>query len=163
MGQGTTFHIFLPIQAGAAIAEPEDSNSDALHDFTGRERILLVEDSAAVRAVAATVLRDAGYEVVEAESGAEALSLLEGEEVEAFDLLFTDVMMPGGIFGGELAKRVRALFPDIRVLFASGYPRQALSGSAGLVIDIDLLAKPYDDVALLRKVREVLTSEPRAL
>ena len=109
--------------------------------------MLVAEDDDQVREVAAEMLRDAGFRVLAAADGRQALALLErGEKV---DVLFSDVVMPGGISGVDLARRVRATRPDIGVLLASGYAAQELGGEAP---EFELLAKPYERDVIVRKI-----------
>jgi CheY-like chemotaxis protein len=120
----------------------------------GRERILLAEDDPLVREHAASQLAGLGYAVTAAESGPDALKVLEGGA--PFDLLFTDVVMPGGMSGAELAREARRMRPGIRVLFTSGYAENAIVHDGRLDDGVQLLSKPYRLEQLARKVRETL-------
>ncbi|MFI5197022.1 MAG: response regulator [Thermoanaerobaculia bacterium] len=150
MGQGTTFKIYLP-----PVADRAGSKPPVVPDFAprGDETILLVEDEVAVRRLAATLLRSSGYTVLEAGSGDEALSLLS-KTTDLVQLLLTDFVMPR-MTGRELAERVHAGRPDIRVLYMSGYTDTGFADSAALGA-ADFLQKPFTRVALTQKVREVL-------
>jgi len=122
----------------------------------GAETILLVDDQQEVRAIAKTMLSRHGYHVIEADSGVAALELLKSEDPH-IDVLLTDVIMP--VLGGqELARQVRALRPDVRVLFASGYTDDVLVQQGGLQPGAEWIQKPYTKDALVRKVRAVLLS-----
>ena len=148
-GGGTTFTVLLPMSATLAAlpVDPEPARS-------GTETVLLVEDEAAVRRIAAATLRRAGYRVVEAGSAADAR--VEAQAASgAIDLLLTDVEMPGG-GGRALAQRLRAEIPGLRVLYVSGH-----TDDDALLREVErsrspFLAKPFGPPELLRRVREVL-------
>ena len=122
---------------------------------TTRARILVVDDNSGVLEEATDQLTRLGYEVVSASSGADALIVLEREE---FDLLFTDVVMPGDLAGRDLAVKASELQPGLKVLFASGYFEGALVSKGALETDVQFIAKPYRMKALAQKVEEVLAS-----
>jgi CheY-like chemotaxis protein len=117
--------------------------------------VLLVEDDAPVRRLAEKVLRDAGYRVLEASSGEEALRLASDGTGASLDLLVTDMVMPG-MSGAELAERVRALRPSLPVLYVSGYAEQgaALQGRVGA--GAAYLPKPFTPAALSQEIRRLL-------
>jgi CheY-like chemotaxis protein len=119
----------------------------------GSETILVVEDDARVRRVTTARLRSLGYEVIEADNGAAAFALLAAHPKIA--MIFTDVVMPGGMNGDELAEAALAAKPDLKVLFTSGYAepavaRQGLGAGAWL-------KKPYTAAELAEKIREILS------
>ena len=149
-GEGTTFKIYLP-----PAPERAASRLAAIPELVprGDETILLVEDEAAVRRLAATVLRSNGYTVLEASSGDEALSLLS-TTAGRIHLLLTDFVMPR-MTGRELAERVSAVSPEIRVLYMSGYTDTGFEDRA-MLGPSDFLQKPFTRVALSQWVREVL-------
>ncbi len=118
----------------------------------GTETIMVVDDEAALREVTRRLLRDNGYNILTCADGFEAVALCEDDSVQ-FDLLLTDVIMPG-MDGGEVARRVRALRPGVRILFMSGYAQPVLGST--LNKDIFLLEKPYTLHSLLEKVRRAL-------
>jgi PAS domain S-box-containing protein len=152
-GLGTTVRIYLP--ASSAKAERSTLLNSAPRDIApGRERILLAEDDPFVRSYAVTSLEGLGYQVIEAEDGRAALrKLQDGLEV---DLLFTDIVMPGGINGWELAERARALRPGLRVLLTSGYALETLAGRGRLPEGALILNKPYRKAELAQRLREAL-------
>ncbi|HEY0125412.1 MAG TPA: PAS domain S-box protein [Rhizobium sp.] len=154
-GQGTSVRIFLPaIQKTQVGQEPQGTETDKkLHIPRGFERILVVEDDARVRRVAVSRLLDAGYSVIEATNGTEALALCQ--ENPDIALLFTDVVMPGGMAGDELAHKVRALRPEIKVLFTSGYAEPTIAGRE-LAEAGSWLKKPYTARELAIRLRELL-------
>ncbi len=149
-GRGTTFEILLPRVDESG---PLESVAPARAPGGGFESILLVEDEAALRSATGRILRGAGYRVLDVPGGAEALDLFERNDA-AIDLLLTDVIMPE-MSGPELARRLRALRPGLRVLCMSGYAGEAVL-QHGLDSGVAFLAKPIVPAALLAKVREVL-------
>jgi signal transduction histidine kinase/ActR/RegA family two-component response regulator len=159
-GQGTTFTVYFP--RVEAVPGDEDDAEPAEVAAHGRERILLVEDEWAVRSVTRDMLERAGFTVLTARDGAEALHLADsvGDDI---DLLLTDVVMPG-LNGPDLARRLRALRPTVRVLYMSGYTRDALAHQANLDA-VALLDKPFTPDSLVRTVRAVLDGQlpPEAL
>ena len=122
----------------------------------GLGRILVVEDDPIVRKIPARILRDQGYEVVEAGNGKEAIDHLKVEPT--FDLLFTDVVLPGGLNGVEIAEAAKRLKPDIKVLYTSGYVRDTVDHHGKLIPGVTLVKKPYRRAELLEKVRAMLGS-----
>jgi PAS domain S-box-containing protein len=153
-GHGTTVRLYLPAQGRAAGPANAPAARTALPAASG-ERILVVEDDPRVRRVAVRRLKELGYATVEAESGPAALRLLD--RPEPFDLLFTDVVMAGGMSGIELARKVRRRRPKLKILFTSGYaePAMAESGLRSLK-SAAWLGKPYSMNELQAKLREVL-------
>jgi len=164
LGRGTRFDVFLPLLARASAAgEPERRVDGAgVPAASGTEAILVVEDEASVRRLVQRVLVAAGYQVFTAASGADALVLLEQGGLQV-DLVLTDLIMPGGVSGQELGRRVREGRPEQRVLYMSGYPRESGThdGPERLRLhpDARTLAKPFTAAALLHSVRECLTAD----
>jgi CheY-like chemotaxis protein len=126
---------------------------------TGSETILVVEDDADLRDTVVTALTQFGYRALAAPNAERALSILSGPE--HIDLLFTDVMMPGGVLGPELARRARELRPDIDVLFTTGYAESHVLSGAGTLAPGDMIQKPYRNEELAMRVRHVLDREIR--
>ena len=154
LGEGTTVKLYLPrAHAGAAPQQKSESRSNR-----GRgEAVLVVEDDPAVRGFAVAALEQLGYRVQTASGGAEALAVLEdGAE---FDLLFTDVVMPGGMSGRELAEAATELRPGLKVLYTSGYTENSVVHHGRLDPDVQLLSKPYRRDELARRVRRVLDED----
>ncbi len=151
-GQGTSVRIFLPAVRGDRVgAKTGAAAGDEI--LRGHETILVVEDDPRVRRVAVSRLMDAGYQVVEAETGAQALVLLAAHPEIA--LLFTDIAIPGGMTGDELAREVRAMRPDIKILFTSGYAEPRIAGRE-LARARSWLKKPYTAKELAVRLRELL-------
>ena len=154
IGQGTSVRIFLPAQKARTEMEPvhaDDKKPDLIPK--GFERILVVEDDVRVRRVTVSRLLDAGYSVLEASNGTEALALFQ--ENHDIALLFTDVVMPGGMTGDELAHKIRAMRPEIKVLFTSGYAEPTIAGRE-LAEAGSWLKKPYTARQLAVRLRELL-------
>ncbi len=157
-GAGTRVELYLPRSLG----ESESGlQAPALTVKGGSERILVVEDNALVREHLLGQLRSLGYHVDGAADGTQALKLLEG--LPHLDLLLTDLVMPGGLNGRELAERVRALRPQLQVLFTSGYSEDAVARQDVLDPAAQMLSKPYRRHELARKVRSVLGARRRRL
>jgi PAS domain S-box-containing protein len=161
VGHGTTVRIYLPRLAADDEEDAPQPAAAAPARATGGETILAVEDDPDVRQYVTHALRRAGYAVLEAENGPAALEILEGGI--AIDLLFTDVIMPGGMNGRELADRAAAIRPRLKVLFSSGYSENAIVHHGRLDKGVNFLGKPYTRDDLARKVREVLDAAHRPL
>jgi CheY-like chemotaxis protein len=151
-GRGSTFRIFFPRVDGTP--DPVDSGTAPGRSLGGRERILLVEDEAPVRAVARETLAAQGYTVLEARDVDDALRIA-GDETRRIDLLLTDVVMP--IMNGQtLAQQVHRIHPETAVLFMSGYTDDAIVRHSVLDPGPSLLQKPFTPTELTQKVRELL-------
>ena len=149
LGQGTSFHVFLPRAAAERASSPEKSRTAA----RGTETILVAEDEPALRKLVAVMLRSAGYTVISAEDGPAALAALTSGEAH-IDLLFTDVIMPG-MSGPALAATVAATHPDLPVLFTSGYTDDKLT--LGPDADADrFVPKPYSSAQITHAIRRLL-------
>ena len=153
IGVGTTFRLYLP-RSGAIESAVVTVSAKPLNAGNG-ETILVVDDNAAMRNVVRRQLESLGYVVFEAESAAAALPVFESRII---DLLFTDVVMPGGMTGFELARAVLATRPAMRVVITSGFPDMKLEGHAKDLSTTRLLSKPYRIADLARTLREVFTS-----
>ena len=153
INQGTTFKIYLPrVEEDVDSFPPRD---DSEHLPKGNETVLLVEDDVSVRELAARVLRDQGYTVLEATQGHEALSLAHEWKGRKVDLLLTDVVMPQ-MGGRELVSQFRELHPNVKVLFISGYSDNTIIHQVIVKPGDHLLQKPFSLTVLAKKVREVL-------
>jgi PAS domain S-box-containing protein len=151
-GIGTTFRLFLPRMTEDASVVEESSVVPLAH---GRgETVLVVEDNAALRRVVTRQLAELGYRVLAAEDAVAGLRLMEQQSI---DLLLTDVVMPGGINGRELARRARQRWPGIRVIFTSGFSEARLNGDIGSLSAVTpLLGKPYRKEDLASAARAAL-------
>jgi PAS domain S-box-containing protein len=156
VGEGTTVKLYMPRSK-----DVEDIDTEIQTDhitIRGSERVLVVEDDLNLREVPVTILREAGYDVAEAANGEEAIKLLsDGND---FDLLFTDVVLPGGINGVEIAAKAIKLQPKIKVLYATGYAENAVIHNGKLDPGVNLLHKPYSRARLLEKLRGILDDVP---
>ncbi len=153
-GKGATFRACLPRVAKAG-GQLRQKASRWERRPSGDHRVLLVEDEPSVRAMASTVLREEGYDVLEATNGSEALRMAEQHASGEIHLLLTDLVMP--LMGGqELAERFRVLYPETRVLFSSGYPEGAPIDASARGAGIDFLAKPFTPAILTSKVKGLL-------
>ena len=154
VGLGSTFKVYLKALPDGAPGDEAANVPAALEDLGGTETILLVEDDEALRGLTSAILRERGYEVLVAESGADALLVAE-RHPGPIDLLLTDVVMPR-MSGSELAARLAPLRPGIRVLYVSGYTDDAVVRHGILSSDVAFLQKPMTAELLARKVRDVL-------
>ncbi|MCC6143502.1 MAG: PAS domain S-box protein [Candidatus Hydrogenedentes bacterium] len=154
VGQGSTFELYFPVSNGVSALPVCDAESPPVQ--RGHERILLAEDEAMVRRLARLLLEKAGYTVVEAKDGAEAVAIFEAHAAE-FELGMLDLVMP--VMGGlEASERMRAIRPDFRIVFASGYSEDALDGRVG---ECPLIQKPFARETMLRAIRESLDRPAR--
>jgi two-component system cell cycle sensor histidine kinase/response regulator CckA len=157
-GAGAAFRIFLPVHEPPVLVEPPPPAAPrgrvAARDLSGAGRILFVEDEAAVRGVAARLLRARGYEVLEAADGEEALAIAEANAGK-IDLMISDVIMPG-IDGPTLLKKARAYLGDAPVMFISGYAEAEFSDLLEGEIGVSFLAKPINIATLAERVKQQL-------
>jgi len=151
-GLGTTVKLYFPPADGAVAREEAPADTA---EPRGSETVLLVEDDAMVRRHVEALIGALGYRTVVAENGAEALAVLGGEE--RIDLVFTDMVMPGGMSGRDLAEAARRMRPAIKVLFTSGYTNEMFAARAPEAEPIEnFLAKPYRRRDLAAKLRAAL-------
>lgn len=150
-GQGTTVNLYIPC---AGLSAPWSEVTREPSELQGgSESILVVEDDELVRQHVERQLRNFGYDVEVAANGADAMDLLRSRE---FDLLFTDIVMPGGMNGRQLADAAVALRPELKVLFTSGYTENAIMHQGRLDPGVHLLQKPYRRTELAAAVRKLL-------
>ncbi len=159
-GTGTTFHVYLPRLADARQLQTADQ--EATHVRGGSEMILLVEDEAAVRTLTARVLKRYGYRVLEAANGLEAISIWQNQH-GSVDLLLTDIIMPEGLSGRQLADQLRATHPALKIIFTSGYPGEVAGRGLELREGVNFLKKPFAPLSLAKTVRECLDAVPEAV
>jgi signal transduction histidine kinase/CheY-like chemotaxis protein len=152
VGVGTSFKVYLP-STQEELQGPAEEESPSKEIGDRRGTILVVEDESGVRNACTRILGRAGYGVIEASDGALALSKLDGQQI---DLLLTDVVMPGGMSGRDLARQIEQLRPGVPVLFMSGYNADAIATRGVLEVGISVVEKPFTAAALLSKVRELL-------
>jgi signal transduction histidine kinase len=152
LGHGTIVRLYLPRAAQDLV--PAAPASEARPAQAGTESILVVEDDQDVRRVVTRQIAELGYAVMEARNPKEALALLKDPQVR-IDLLFTDLVMPGGMNGHELARAAISERPDLKALFTSGYSDSSLRGDERLREDEHFLSKPYRKQDLARKLEEI--------
>ncbi|GAA3255127.1 PAS domain-containing protein [Sphingomonas yabuuchiae] len=157
-GEGTCVTLFLPRFQGEVTA-PLDLPQVAAHPVRGSETILVVEDDADVRRYSTEALRELGYDVIEAEDGASALALLDAPDASRIALLFSDVVLPGGMTGADLASAARSLHPELKVLFTTGYARDVIVHGGRLDAGVALITKPFDFADLAARIRAMLDGQ----
>ncbi len=155
VGKGTTFKVYLPTTRVEEIQHEKDNQREQQSEqLVGHETILLAEDEISVRSIATRVLEQAGYHVISAENGEEAVRLFL-ENINDVDLVILDVIMP--VMGGKEAyNKIKALRPDVSVLFSTGYSENSIHTNFVLHENLNLLSKPYGRQDLLKAVRNVL-------
>jgi CheY-like chemotaxis protein len=154
-GEGTTVKLYLPRFHGEEPAAPPEEPAGS--DRGQGETILVVEDDDGVRQYAAEILRDLNYQVIEAKDSAAALRLLDADK--KFDLLLTDVVVPGKN-GRQLADEVKRRRPDAKIVFMTGYSRNAIVHQGRLDPGTELISKPLIEGVVARKIRQVLDAPP---
>jgi PAS domain S-box-containing protein len=155
LGTGSTFKVFLPACAAPA---PEKPIAAVAAVRGGNETILVVEDEAPVRQLVGDCLRRYGYKALEAGDGQEALALWQ-QHREEIALIMTDMVMPGGMTGKELAAKLKAEKRDLKVIYSSGYSLEMTSGDLRLEDDASYLAKPYEPSKLAAAIRRSLDNQ----
>lgn len=156
LGAGTTFRIYLPSSIPTAQPAPA---TPAQKVKGGHETILVVEDEDPLRELVTEILKLYGYQVISAESGVHALKLWP-EHKNEIDLLLTDMVMPLGVSGRELAERLQADAPGLKVIYTSGYSPGMAGKDLALLEGFNFLAKPYPPARLAEVVRECLDGSP---
>jgi PAS domain S-box-containing protein len=151
VGHGSTFKIYFPACEGLPKSEVK-SQPIPLPESGKGETILVVEDEAAVREIACSALRKRGYNVLQAADGPHALEVFS-ESPQVIQLLLTDMVMPNGMSGGELAQNLQRRDPRLKVIYTSGYSPEILGKDSLLTLGVNFLPKPYDLQALLNAVR----------
>jgi CheY-like chemotaxis protein len=154
-GIGTTFKIYLPI-AGAC---PE-GNAEVSHlTVSGKETIVIAEDDKLVRDLVVRILTDAGYSVLSARDGAEAVELCDAH-ADSVSLVLLDAVMPN-LTGYQAFALIKSKFPDLPVVFCSGYDPETSQAALLTTKGLPVVQKPFDPDLLLRAIREALDSQPR--
>ena len=156
-GAGSVFKVFLPV-ADQEAQKTSESGTDLIRVAEVQSRtIFVVEDEAPLREMASTILKRLGHQVVVAQDGPEALSLWPHHRGK-IDLLFTDMVMPGGMTGRELADRLLGEEPALRVIYSTGYNMDLFSSGIELVEGVNCLLKPYDATALARAIKKAFAN-----
>jgi signal transduction histidine kinase len=157
VGEGTTVKIYLPRYHGAEDVAEESRTAASDRQSLGAETILVVEDDEALRVYTVEILGDLGYSVLEAASAAAALEIIgRGPDI---DLLFTDIVMPGGMNGRQLGDEAMRQKPKLKVLFTTGYTANAIVHHGRLDHDVELISKPFTNETLGRKIRTILDAK----
>jgi CheY-like chemotaxis protein len=152
-GVGTSFHIYVPaIEAAEGEGTAPRARTDELP--RGTENILLVEDEVDLGEIAEAYLQSLGYQTTRVDSAEDAIALLDGGEY--FDLVLTDIVMPGGMDGIAMHKELSKKYPDLRFVYASGFSEEALKTKKGQALDAILVNKPFRKPDLARAVRQTL-------
>jgi CheY-like chemotaxis protein len=154
VGQGTTVKLYLPRLLAEPVGAESLLESTLPAEATSEETILVLEDDDDVRTYSVETLREIGYRVIEAHDGPSALRLLERQL--RVDLLFSDVVLPGGLTGAQVSAQARAMRPGLKVLFTTGYARNAIIHHGRLDKGVHLITKPFSLNDLAAKVRDVL-------
>ncbi len=153
---GTTFSLFFPVSPQATPPTPEVAEPGP--QLRGTETILLAEDEAALREMVEEILRLQGYRVLSAASGPAALELWHREE-RRVDLLLTDMVMPGGMMGTDIAAELRKANPELKVIYTTGYSPGVSGAPPGLEEGINFLPKPYSPNKLAGIIRQCLNAQ----
>jgi CheY-like chemotaxis protein len=155
LGSGASVRLYLPLAGEPRQAEPEALRT--LPDVKPGGKILVVDDELVLLEIASAHLTQMGYSVHQAADSAGALAAFA--RFDDIDLMITDVIMPGGMNGAELAQKVRQLSPRTRVIFTSGFPAEALAERSGTLVDGPVLHKPYQRSELAAIVRRTMEDE----
>ena len=161
VGQGTTVRLYLPKIADTLEAEPDRLTLSKAARAEQGQTVLVVDDEPAVRMLIAEVLVDLGYAAVEAANGGSGLTVLRSDA--RIDLLVTDVGLPGGMNGRQLADAARRARPALKVLFITGYADDAVFGSRHLASGMHVMTKPFTMEALTSRVKAILNDDPAAI
>jgi PAS domain S-box-containing protein len=154
LGAGTTMRLYLPRQYGEADPEVLQTNLDAVSRASDGETVLIVDDEPTVRMLVTEVLADLGYAAIEAADGASGLKVLQSNV--RIDLLVTDVGLPGGMNGRQMADAGRGTRPDLKVLFITGYAENAAVGNGHLAPGMHVLTKPFAMHALASRIKTII-------
>jgi CheY-like chemotaxis protein len=161
VGVGTTVCLFLPCSATTGQMPQRARRIFPIVHRRQEQTVLVVEDDEAVCDTAVAMLTELGYRAAIARDGKAALTILEGEQ--QVDILFSDVVMPGGLTGVQLASKAKQLRPQLKILLTSGYTREALEAKHQLTEDMPLLAKPYRRGDLARQLDLIKSFDERAV
>jgi CheY-like chemotaxis protein len=153
LGKGTTMCLYLPRYAGPD-GEAEDVAQEAAVGPGEGETVLVIDDEPTVRSLVVEVLEENGYTAIEAADGPGGLRILQSDT--RIDLLITDVGLPGGINGRQVADAARTVRPDLKVLFITGYAENAAVGNGHLEPGMEIITKPFAMATLSAKIRELI-------
>ena len=156
VGRGTTMLIYLPRYLGAADGDARPADLTEAPRAESGQTVLVVDDQPTVRMLMAEVLQELGYTTIEAAEGATALQILQSGA--RIDLLITDIGLPGGMNGRQLAESAREYRPSLEILFVTGYAEQAAIGKTHMARGMHVLTKPFSMEALASRVKTIITS-----
>ncbi|MBD8736840.1 PAS domain S-box protein [Sphingomonas sp. CFBP 13706] len=156
VGQGTTMCLYLPRLVGSQDLDDAGPSPEMRHRAQQGQTVLLVEDEIAIRELVSEILGDAGYRVLTASNGPMGVAILQTNE--RIDLLVTDVGLPGGLNGRQVADAGRVARPELKVLFVTGYAANAAVGAGHLDKGMEVLTKPFNIIELERRVGEMISS-----
>jgi signal transduction histidine kinase len=159
VGQGTTMRLYLPRHVGEAEAAEDMPNLAQAPRAAAGQTVLVVDDEPTIRMLVREVLEDLGYAAVEAADGASGLGILRSDA--RIDLLVTDVGLPGGMNGRQLADAARTTRPDLKVLFITGYAENAVIGNGHLEPGMHVMTKPFAMEALASRIKELIGGFPQ--
>jgi CheY-like chemotaxis protein len=152
IGKGTTMCLYFPRFIGEL--SPDERQPDLPGDGGDGERVLVIDDEPAIRMVISEVLTEAGYRVIEAVDGASGLRIVQsGGRV---DLLITDVGLPNGLNGRQVADAARSINPGLKILFITGFAENAAIGSGHFEAGMSIMTKPFSNTVLVNKVRQII-------
>jgi CheY-like chemotaxis protein len=155
LGVGTTVRIYLPRQHGAVASEvPIATPTEVPRGGTG-ETVLIIDDEPTVRMLVTEVLEEMGYAAIEAADSVSGLKVLQSDV--RIDLLITDVGLPGGMNGRQMADAARVTRPHLKVLFVTGYAENAAVGNGHLEAGMHVLSKPFALEVLVRRIKSIIT------
>ncbi|UAK26767.1 PAS domain-containing protein [Sphingomonas nostoxanthinifaciens] len=156
VGQGTTVCIYLPRHYGAIVDEADPGGDAVVAGAEAGETVLIVDDEPSVRMLVADILQDLGYTVIEASDSATGLKILQSDA--RIDLLISDVGLPGGMNGRQMADAGRQSRSDLKILFITGYAENSVIGNGHLGPGMQVLTKPFAVDALATRIRELMTA-----
>jgi CheY-like chemotaxis protein len=160
-GQGCMISLYLPRHHhSGAIADPPAAPPEAAPSTRNGETVLVIDDEPTVRMLVTEVLEDLGYSTLNAEDGAGGLAILRGDA--PIDLMISDVGLPGGMNGRELADAALLLRPGLRIVFITGYAEHAVVSHGRLRPGMQILTKPFTIEALANRVKDILSAAPPA-
>jgi CheY-like chemotaxis protein len=157
VGKGTTMRIFLPRHAGEEDAESQPAQLTEAPRAQAGETVLIVDDDEAVRMLVTEVLQELGYGAIEAADGTSGLNVLQSNA--RIDLLITDVGLPGGMNGRQIADAARVRRPGLKVLFITGYAENAVVRDGYLEAGMQIMIKPFTMEALATRIQDVIACE----
>jgi CheY-like chemotaxis protein len=154
LAQGTTMCLYLPRHDAAAVPDDDESAEAPSQTLGDGEIVLVIDDEPTIRMLVAEVLAESGYSVIEAQDGPAGLRILESNA--RVDLLITDVGLPGGMNGRQVADAARVNRPDLKVLFITGYAENAIMRRGRLENAMFILTKPFQMEILASRIREII-------